>query len=139
MPDSLRNAVPCAGTVTVYDPVAVPTSARARRSRMATVPVRPALAKVTVIGAAESPRLSSTTARCPLPESVLLYTSPVLLLATRTPWTSSRSWSTPMISGLSSVSIMAWGRVRGSEPTISGAAISAHITSCVVDSSWLSS
>ncbi len=69
----------------------------------------------------------------------MLYVSPVASVAIRTPWMPSGSWSTARISGLRSVSSIAWGSVRGSEPMTSGEAISAHITSWVVDSSWFNS
>jgi hypothetical protein len=49
------------------------------------------------------------------------------------------SWSTAMISGFFNVSIIDCGNVRGSDPMISGEAITAHMTSWVVDSSSFSS
>jgi hypothetical protein len=59
--------------------------------------------------------------------------------ATRTPWITSGSWLTARISGFFNVVIIDAGSVRGSEPMISGEAISDHMTNCVVDSSSLSS
>jgi hypothetical protein len=93
----------------------------------------------TVISAGASPRLSSTTARSPSRDRTLLYTSVSPVDAIRTPWMARGSWSTAMISGFFSVSIIDCGSVRGSDPMISGELITAHMTSWVVDSSSFSS